>query len=46
MFNHILENYQDSFSKKIYSKENNDVDLLMNIFNISPQTKRENKQYW
>ena len=46
MFDHILENYQDSFSKKTYSKENNENDLLMNIFDISPQIKRENKQYW
>ena len=46
MFDHILENYQNSFSKKTYSEENNEDDLLMNIFDISPQIKRENKQYW
>ncbi len=42
----ILKNYQDSFCKKEYSVENNDSDILMDIFGISPELKRENRQYW
>lgn len=42
----VLTRYQSSFSEKIYSKENEDFDLLMNAFSITPQLKRENKQYW
>ncbi|MFR4287502.1 MAG: hypothetical protein ACLUQ0_03325 [Enterococcus italicus] len=42
----VLKNYHSKFSEKIYSEENNDTDLLMNIFNITPELKRENRQYW
>jgi len=42
----ILKTYQTSFTDKIYSEENNDVDILMNIFRLSPELKRENRQYW
>lgn len=42
----ILESYHHSFSNKIYSEENNDTDILMNLFDISPSLKRENRQYW
>lgn len=42
----ILKGYQDSFSSKTYSEENDDTDLLMNAFGITPQLKRENRQYW
>ena len=42
----MLTRYQSSFSEKIYSEENEDFDLLMNAFSITPQVKRENKQYW
>lgn len=42
----ILKNYQNSFSSKEYTDENNDNDILMNIFNITPELKRENRQYW
>lgn len=44
--NKILEEYSKSFSAKTYSDENNDVDVLMQTFNISPDLKRENRQYW
>ncbi len=42
----ILSQYRQSFSSKIYTEENNDVDILMKLFKISPETKRENRQYW
>jgi hypothetical protein len=42
----VLQAYHDSFSSKAYSKENNDSDILMNIFGITPELKRENRQYW
>lgn len=42
----ILSQYQDSFSEKSYTEENNDHDDLMNIFGITPDLKRENRQYW
>ena len=42
----IITQYQQSFSDKSYGEENNEDDLLMNIFNITPELKRENRQYW
>lgn len=42
----ILQKYQDSFTDKSYAEENDDLDLLMNVFGLSPQIKRENRQYW
>lgn len=44
--NLVLRKYSESFSEKIYNTENNDIDILMEIFDISPELKRENKQYW
>ncbi|UCJ12400.1 MAG: hypothetical protein JWS08_00785 [Phormidium sp. PBR-2020] len=42
----ILTNYQNSFIDKVYAKENDEHDLLMDVFNLSPDLKRENRQYW
>ena len=42
----ILSTYQKGFSEKVYSDENDEHDLLMDIFGITPQLKRENRQYW
>lgn len=42
----LLKQYSDSFSAKTYNKENNDYDPIMNLFNITPELKRENRQYW
>lgn len=42
----LLKQYSDSFSAKIYNDENNDYDPIMNVFNITPDLKRENRQYW
>lgn len=42
----ILDQYRNSFTDKIYSDENNESDLLMEVFGISPELKRENRQYW
>ena len=42
----IVEEYQRSFSAKEYDEENDDHDLLMDLFGISPELKRENRQYW
>ena len=42
----IIEQYQKSFADKVYNDENNDHDLLMDLFGITPELKRENRQYW
>ncbi len=42
----ILGQYRGSFSDKTYNDENNDSDILMDLFNITPELKRENRQYW
>lgn len=42
----ILRQYRDSFTGKAYDEENNDTDPLMDVFGITPQLKRENRQYW
>ncbi len=42
----ILAEYQNSFTQKIYDTENNDYDILMEVFGIPPDLKRENRQYW
>ena len=42
----ILQMYQDSFVAKVYGDENDDIDILMRIFNLTPALKRENRQYW
>lgn len=44
--NNILERYQTSFLAKVHNEENDDHDLLMDAFSISPAQKRENRQYW
>ncbi len=41
-----LDAYGKSFRDKIYAEENEDHDLLMNVFGITPELKRENRQYW
>jgi len=42
----ILRQYQSSFTSKVYSDENNDHDVLMEVFGITPELKRQNRQYW
>lgn len=42
----IMERYQTSFMDKVYSEENDDQDILMDAFGITPVLKRENRQYW
>jgi|SRR5664280_2838692 hypothetical protein len=42
----ILGQYRESFSEKTYADENNDPDVLMDLFCITPELKRENRQYW
>jgi hypothetical protein len=42
----IIGQYKDSFITKEYREENNDHDPLMDIFGITPDLKRENRQYW
>lgn len=44
--NPILKKYYEAFKEKIYAAENNDIDVLMDIFGITPEQKRENRQYW
>ncbi len=42
----ILDKYYASFKAKTYSAENNESDVLMDIYGITPEQKRENRQYW
>ncbi|MGE4470421.1 MAG: hypothetical protein AB7D47_09815 [Desulfovibrio sp.] len=42
----IFAKYQNSFSAKVYNQENDDHDLLMDVFKITPELKRQNRQYW
>lgn len=42
----ILRKYQGSFTQKVYAEENEDTDILMDVFGITPELKRENRQYW
>lgn len=42
----IIQQYQQSFGSKAYVEENNDHDILMQAFGITPELKRENRQYW
>lgn len=44
--NDILSLYQQSLTSKTYLEENDDLDLLMEVFALTPQMKRENRQYW
>ena len=42
----ILTRYQKSFVQKSYKDENEDHDVLMDVFGLTPKIKRENRQYW
>lgn len=42
----ILKAYQLSFKSKVYNEENDDHDVLMDAFGITPELKRQNRQYW
>lgn len=42
----VLRAYRNSFAQKTYSEENDDLDPLMDVFGITPDRKRENRQYW
>lgn len=42
----ILEKYYYSFQEKQYGPENDETDVLMSIYDITPNQKRENRQYW
>ena len=42
----VLAQYRDSFSVKEYAGENDEHDVLMDVFGISPVLKRENRQFW
>ena len=42
----ILAKYQKSFTEKFYAEENEEHDILMDVFGISPIIKKENRQYW
>ena len=42
----ILQQYEQSFSTKIFGEEAGDVDELMEIFGLTQQIKMENRQYW
>jgi hypothetical protein len=42
----LIGRYQASFTQKVYDGENDDGDPLMDVFAITPDLKRENRQYW
>ncbi len=42
----ILNTYYKSFMRKTYREENEESDFLMNVYGITPELKRENRQYW
>jgi len=42
----VLAQYRESFSIKEYAPENDERDVLMDVFGISPGLKRENRQFW
>lgn len=42
----ILSAYKGAFDDKVYAEENNEHDVLMDVFGITPELKRENRQYW
>lgn len=42
----ILKQYQNSFKNKEEQQEKNENDLLMDIFDITPEIKKQNRQYW
>src|SRR5260221_13158696 len=42
----VIQAYHESFAGKVYGEENDDHDVLMDVFGLLPQVKRENRQYW
>lgn len=43
----ILKTYRDNFANKSFGKAESDTsDILMDVFGINADTKRENRQYW
>lgn len=42
----IISSYQRSFVDKTYDDENDEHDVLMDVFGLTPAIKRENRQYW
>ncbi len=42
----IVRQYSDSFTEKTYSDENDEHDVIMDVFGVMPELKRENRQYW
>ena len=42
----LIEMYQTSFNQKVYGGESEESDPIMNVFSITSQLKRENRQYW
>lgn len=42
----ILQEYQKSFKNKIFNDEIKDHDLLMDVFDLTPELKADNMQYW
>lgn len=42
----VILQYKAAFLAKTYSLENEDHDILMDIYRIDPALKRENRQYW
>ncbi len=42
----VIKKYSNSFLNKIHPIDNIDYDILMRVFEITPEIKATNKQYW
>jgi hypothetical protein len=42
----IVKEYESSFKDKVFSVEQPTYDLLMDIFNVTPDIKAGNRQFW
>lgn len=42
----VMLAYTSAFSAKVYVEESDERDVLMDAFGITPDLKRENRQYW
>lgn len=46
LFDKLAKQYQNKFLKREYTEENNDYDILMDLFGVTPELKRQNRQFW
>jgi hypothetical protein len=46
LISNVIDRYRSSFVTKVHNSENEDHDVIMDLFGITPLLKRENRQYW